>query len=110
MEAKFDGGQFGAVRDGASRCVDGTTPCTIANEAVDCVGQTPPKCTLGGTNVTAYAVVAGLLNPRILAAGELSALQAILDPDGTENLVRVDQGSAGNNAVAMVPDLSTLSV
>jgi pimeloyl-ACP methyl ester carboxylesterase len=107
IEAKFDGGQFGAVRDNAPRCVDGTTPCTIATEAADCVGQLPPKCTLAAT---AYAVVPGLLNPRILAAGELTAIQAIVDPDGTENLVRADQGSAGNNAVAMVPDLVTLSI
>ena len=45
IEAKFDGGLFGAVRDNAPRCVDGTTPCTIANEATDCAGQVPPKCT-----------------------------------------------------------------
>jgi hypothetical protein len=106
IEAKFDGGQFGAVRDNAARCVDGTTACAIATEAVDCVGQTPPKCTPA---TAAYSVVAGLLNPRILAAGELTAIQAILDPDGTENLVRVDQGAAGNNAVAKVPDLATLA-
>ena len=30
-----------------------------------------------------YSVVAGLLNPRILAAGEVAAIQAILDPDST---------------------------
>ena len=47
IEAKFDGGLFGAVRDNAGRCVDGTTPCTIATEATDCAGQTPPKCTPG---------------------------------------------------------------
>ncbi|HJW69143.1 MAG TPA: hypothetical protein VJ829_07290, partial [Candidatus Binatia bacterium] len=67
IEAKFDGGLFGAVRDNAPHCVDGTTPCTIATEATDCAGQTPPKCTLP---TTAYSLVPGLLNPRILAAGE----------------------------------------
>ena len=92
IEAKFDGGLFGAVRDNAPRCVDGTTPCTIATEAVDCVGQVPPKCTLP---TTAYAVVAGLLNPRILAAGEVTAIQAIVDPDGTRDILRVDQGAPG---------------
>jgi len=107
IEAKFDGGQFGAVRDNAPRCVDGTTPCTIATEAADCSGQVPPKCTPAAA---AYSIVAGLLNPRILSAGELSAIQAIVDPDGTENLVRVDQGAPGNNAVAKVPDLGTLSL
>ncbi len=107
MEAKFDGGLFGAVRDNAPRCVDGTTPCTIASEATDCSGQTPPKCT---TPTTSYSVVPGLLNPRILSAGELTSIQAALDPDGTEDIVRVDQGAAGNNAVAKVPDLGPLGL
>jgi hypothetical protein len=106
IEAKFDGGLHGAVRDGAPRCVDGATPCTIAGEAVDCGGQVPPRCT---PPVPAYAVVPGLLNPRILSVGELTALQAALDPDGGETLVRVDQGAPGNNAVAKVPDLATLA-
>jgi hypothetical protein len=66
----------------------------------------PPKCTLP---TTSYSVVAGLLNPRILSAGEVSAIQAALDPDGTKNFVLVDQGAAGNNAVAKVPDLSVLA-
>ena len=107
IEAKFDGGQFGAVRDNAPRCVDGTTPCTIATEAVDCVGQLPPKCTLAAAS---YAVVPGLLNARILAAGEVSAIQSVLDPDGTENLLGVDQGAAGNNAIAKVADLAGLAL
>ena len=107
IEAKFDGGLFGAVRDNAPRCVDGSTPCTIATEAVDCLGQPPPKCTPAAAS---YAVVPGLLNARILGAGEVSAIQAVLDPDGTENLLRVDQGSAGNNAVAKVADLAGLAL
>src|SRR5215470_12494548 len=106
IEAKFDGGLFGAVRDNAPRCVDGVTACTLATEAVDCAGQVPPKCTLP---TTAYAIVPGLLNPRILAAGELTAIQAVIDPDGGENIIRVDQGAAGNNAIAKVPDLATLA-
>ena len=106
IEAKFDGGLYGAVRDNAPRCVDGTTACTIANEAADCAGQVPPKCT---PPTSSYSIVPGLLNPRILSAGEITAIQATLDPDGTENIVRVDQGTAGNNAVAKVPDLSPLA-
>ncbi len=106
IEAKFDGGLYGAVRDNAARCVDGVTACTIDTESTDCMGQLPPKCT---PPTTAYAIVPGILNPRILTAGEVTALQAVLDPDGTENILRVDQGSVGNNAVARVPDLSTLS-
>jgi pimeloyl-ACP methyl ester carboxylesterase len=107
IEAKFDGGLFAAVRDGAPRCVDGATPCTIASEAADCAGLVPPKCTLP---TSAYAVVQDLLNPRILAAGEVSAIQGALDPDGGENLIRVDQGAPGNHAIAVVPDLAILGV
>lgn len=107
IEAKFDGGLFGAVRDNAPRCVDGVTPCTIATESVDCVGQIPPKCT---PPTSAYAVVPGLLNPRILAAGEVTAIQAITDPDTSRNVISADQGAPGNNAVAQVPDLATLAV
>jgi len=106
IEAKFDGGLFGAVRDNAPRCVDGVTACTVATEATDCVGQVPPVCT---PNTSAYSIVPGLLNPRILAAGEVTAIQGVLDPDGTENLVGAGQGAPGNNAVAKVPDLATLS-
>ena len=97
IEAKFDGGLFGAVRDNAARCVDGVTACTIATEAVDCVGQLPPKCTLP---TSAYSVVPGLLNARILTAGEVTAIQAILDPDGTRERRRGRPGAPGNNAVA----------
>lgn len=106
IEAKFDGGLFGAVRDNAPRCVDGTTPCAIATEATDCMGQVPPKCTLP---TSSYAV-SGLLNARILAAGEVTAIQTIIDPDSGENILRVDQGSPGNNAIDVVPDLGTLGL
>src|SRR5262249_7137342 len=86
IEAKFDGGLFGAVRDNAPRCVDGVTPCTIANEAADCIGQVPPKCTPPSP---AYAVVPGLLNPRILVAGGLSGLHSALAPPRAEKLTPV---------------------
>jgi hypothetical protein len=78
-------------------------PCTVATEAATASARP------GEARCRAPMVVADS-EPRILGAGELTAIQAILDPDGTENLVRVDQGSAGNNAVAKVPDLSTLSL
>ena len=107
IEAKFDGGLFGAVRDNAGRCVDGTTACTVANEAVNCLGQLPPKCT---PPVASYAVVPGLLNVRILATGELAALQAELDPDGGQSIVSVDQGAPGNNAIDVVPQLAALNL
>jgi pimeloyl-ACP methyl ester carboxylesterase len=105
IEAKFDGGLFGAVRDNAGRCVDGTTPCTIGNEATTCAGQMPAKCTLP---VTAYST--GLLNPRLLAAAQPTAIQAVTDPDTGQNILAVDQGSPGNTAIAKVPDLASLTV
>ena len=105
IEAKFDGGLFGAVRDNAGRCVDGTTACTLANEATACSGQTPPKCTLA---TTAYAASA-ILNARILAAVEPPAIQGLSDPDTGQIILQVDQGSPGNNAVAKVPDLAPLA-
>ncbi len=106
IEAKANGGLFHAVRDNAPRCVDGT-PCTIATEAVDCAGNTPPRCT---PPATAYAVVPGLLNPRILAAAEPGAVQALLDDDAGQVILQVDQGAPGNNAVQAVPDLNALAV
>ena len=30
IEARFDGGLYGAVRDQAPRCIDGDTACTVA--------------------------------------------------------------------------------
>ena len=106
MEAKADGGLFGAVRDAAPRCVDGVTPCTIANEAVDCVGQVPPKCTPNGP---AHGVILGI-SPKILASAEPGGVQGITDPDTGKIILQVDQGAPGNNAIAVVPELSLLSL
>lgn len=104
--AKFDGGLYGAVRDNAPRCVDGSTPCTIATEATDCAGKTPPKCTLP---TTAYALVPGLLNPRVLASSEASAIQGATDPNTGQAVGQLDQGSPGNNPINKVPDLASLA-
>lgn len=107
IEAKFDGGLYAAVRDGAPRCTDGT-PCTIANEASDCGHLTNPRCT---TSVGSYAEIPGLLNPSILASVEPAAIQARNDPDEGQIILQVDQnGIDGNNAVAKVPALSGLSL
>ncbi|MBI3767922.1 MAG: alpha/beta fold hydrolase [Deltaproteobacteria bacterium] len=111
--AKYDGGLYGAVKDPGSpgRCVNGTTACTIASEGTDCGAFTTPKCTL---TTTAYPIVSVLgfnaLNPRILASSEPAAIQGAYDPDSGLNITQVDQGTAGNNAVAMVPDLSGLTL
>jgi pimeloyl-ACP methyl ester carboxylesterase len=105
IEAKANGGLFGAVRDAANRCVDGTTPCTIANEAVNCVNQVPPVCTPTGP---AHGVILGI-SPKILASAEPGGVQGITDPDTGRIILQVDQGSPGNNAIAVVPELGLLS-
>jgi pimeloyl-ACP methyl ester carboxylesterase len=97
--AQADGGLFGAVRDNAPRCVDGTTPCTIATEAAACAGQTPPKCTLP---TTAYAVVQGLLNPRVFAQAEPAAIQSVTDL----NTGQIITQASGTQAAE--PDLASL--
>lgn len=107
IEAKFDGGLFGAVRDNEARCVDGVTPCTIATEMTDCMGLPSQKCT---PPATSYAVFTGLLNARVLAAVEPVAIQGISDPDTGQIILQVDQGATGNNALAVVPDLSGLAI
>lgn len=107
IEDKFDGGLFGAVRDQAPRCADGVTACTIANEAVDCAGIGHARCT---EPTFAYSIVPGLLNPQVLAAGEVIAIQAATDPNTGQAILRVDQGGPGNNALAVVPELNILSI
>lgn len=105
IEDKFDGGLFGAVRDGAPRCADGTTPCTIATEATDCVGIGNAKCT---EPTSAYA--AGLLNPQLLAAGDVIAIQAVTDPNGGQAILQVDQAGPDTSAFDLVPQLATLGL
>jgi len=106
IEDKADGGLLYAVRDDAPRCVDGT-PCTVSTEAVDCAGKGKETCT---EPTEAYAVIPGLLNPRILAASEPGSVQGVADPDGGQVIIQVDQGAPGNNAVSQVPDLNILSL
>ena len=106
MIAKFDGGLYGAVRDDAPRCVDGTTPCTVATETTDCAGQTPPKCT---PPTTAYATVPNALNPRVLAVSEATAIQSALDLNGGQAVTQLDVGAPGNNLNMKVPDVASLA-
>ena len=107
MIAKFDGGLYGAVRDNAARCVDGRTACTIATEATDCAGQVPPKCS---PPTTAYALVPGLLNPRIFASAEAAAIQSVSDLNTDQTIFQVAVGAPGNTPVAKVPDLAILGL
>jgi pimeloyl-ACP methyl ester carboxylesterase len=107
MIAKFDGGLYGAVRDNAPRCVDGTTPCAIATEATDCAGQTPPKCTLP---TTSYAFVPGILNPRIFAVSQDTAIQSAYDLNTGQTILQLPVGAPGNTLAAKVPDLAALGL
>ncbi len=102
--AKADGGLFGAVRDGAARCVDGTTPCTIATEATDCLGQVPPVCT---ESVDTFS---GFFGPELSAAAELASIQAITDANTGLSIVQQDLAGPDSSAVDLVPELSILGV
>jgi pimeloyl-ACP methyl ester carboxylesterase len=107
VEDRADGGLFYAVRDDAPRCVDGT-PCTVATEDVDCAGKGLGTCT---EPTTAYAALdaGGLpfLNPRVLSAAEVVAIQGATDLEEGQMLLGVDQGGViGNNAISRVGDLA----
>jgi pimeloyl-ACP methyl ester carboxylesterase len=108
IEARFDGGLFGAVRDDAPRCMDGTTACAPETEDVDCAALTIQKCVLP---TTSYASFAGLLSPQLLASSEPTAIQASLDPDGGQAIGQVEQGGVpGNTAISAVPELNILNI
>ncbi|MCG8591587.1 MAG: hypothetical protein MJE66_20005, partial [Proteobacteria bacterium] len=106
IEARFDGGLFGAVRDGAPRCIDGATPCAVASEDVDCAAFANTKCT---PSTTAYSQLFGLLGAETFAAVEPAALQADLEGDSTQLILAQDQnGIPGNSALQQVPGLGLL--
>jgi hypothetical protein len=94
IEDRFDGGRFHAVRTGSASCVDGT-PCT---SHADCVGKGRGTCT---SSIPAYGP-----NARAYATAEVSGIQGVTDPDSGQDIHQVDQGAPGNNAFAVVPDLS----
>jgi pimeloyl-ACP methyl ester carboxylesterase len=96
IEDRFDGGLFHAVRTGTDSCVDGT-PCT---SDADCTGKGKGTCT---RSVPAYES-----SPRNYAAREVTGIQAATDPDSGQYILQVDQGAPGNNAIAVVPELSGL--
>ncbi len=104
MIAKFDGGLFGAVRDNAPRCVDGTTPCTVATEAVDCSGQTPPVCT---EPVAAYSAVGGI-GPEVGAVAAIQAIQGVTDQNSGLSILQQDFSGADSSALDVVSGLSLL--
>lgn len=108
IEARFDGGLFGAVRDQAPRCIDGETACTLATAAADCVAFDNTSCV---EPVGAFSELAGLLSPQLLAVSEVNALDAVENGDGVQSILQADQNDvAGNNAIAKVPELVPLTV
>lgn len=101
IEARFDGGLFGAVRDQLPRCIDGITACSIDTETQDCAAFSNFRCT---EPVSAYAT--GLINTQTFAAAELVALDGDLVGDNGLSILQTDQGETeGNNALAAVPEL-----
>ncbi len=108
IEAKFDGGLHGAVRDQAPRCVDGVTACKESTATTDCAAFSNPVCV---TPVKAYADGGGLLSPQLLAVSEISALDIELHGDGQPSILQFDHNNeAGNNAFQRVPQLAALGV
>ncbi|MCB1843153.1 MAG: alpha/beta fold hydrolase, partial [Halioglobus sp.] len=107
IEASFDGGLYGAVRDQAPRCIDGNTACTSDTAATDCAAFANTRCVQPRG---AYAEVAGLLSPQLLAISEVNAIDALAVGDGVQSILQQDQnGIAGNNAIARVPQLTILA-
>lgn len=106
IEARFDGGLFGAVRDGAPRCSDGMTPCTVASQALDCAALSNRQCV---ENRPAYDDLGGLLPSQVIAASELVALDAFVNGEGVLSILQQEQnGEPGNSAIDKVPELVAL--
>jgi pimeloyl-ACP methyl ester carboxylesterase len=107
IEARFDGGLYGAVLSQEPRCIDGQTACTPETELDDCAESANPSCT---EPVPAYSVVAGLLSPQLLAVSEVAALEGEVRGDTGISIMQADQnGVEGNNAVTQVPELAALT-
>jgi len=106
IEARFDGGLYGAVRDRAPRCVDGVTPCSVDAGATDCAAFDNTSCV---APLSAYSEIEGLLSTELFAVAEVNALDAALNGESTLSIILQDQnGVAGNNAVNRVPELAIL--
>ena len=108
IEARFDGGLYGAVRDAAPRCIDGNTACTPETQAVDCAAFSNQQCVV---NTPAYSDAGGLVSPQLLAVSEVNALDATINGDGVLSILQQDQGGEpGNSAINKVPQLSALKL
>ena len=101
IEARFDGGLFGAVKDQAPRCTDGITTCSIETEFDDCAAFVNSRCT---ESTSAYATA--LINTSTFAAGELVAMDADFNGDTNLSILQQNQNDLeGNNAIEKVPAL-----
>jgi pimeloyl-ACP methyl ester carboxylesterase len=106
VEARFDGGLYGAVRDQAPRCIDGQTTCSVETQASDCAAFGNTTCT---EPTSAYDT--SLINTQTFAAGELVALDGDFSGDQGLSILQQDQkGIAGNNALAVVPELLAVRI
>src|SRR5262249_6910184 len=104
IEAKANGGLYGAINANAGRCADGTTACTIATEATACASSSPPKCTLP---VSTYTTGIGPLplTPRLLSTVEVAGIQAINDLEGSQQTLGLDWNGPNTSAIDLVPDI-----
>ncbi len=107
IEARFDGGLYGAVRDQLPRCIDGVTACTADTAAADCQAFANKSCV---QPVRAFSEVPGLLSTELFAAAEVNALDASLNDDSIPSLLQRDINDIpGNNAIEKVPELNILT-
>ena len=107
IEARFDGGLYGAVRDQMPRCIDGQTACTVATATEDCAAFDNTSCV---EPALAFSEIPGLLSTQLFAAAEVVALEASLNEDTVPSLLQHDfNGVPGNNVIAQVPQLNILT-
>lgn len=107
IEARFDGGLYGAVRDRAPRCIDGATACTVETQVSDCAAFDNRQCV---DSMPAYSSgPGGLVTAQLAGVSELTALDADLNGDGMLSILQQEQnGEPGNTPVNKVPELLVL--
>ena len=109
VEARFDGGLYGAVRDQAPRCVDGETACSVDSAATDCGAFENITC-VAPLSAFAESEIEGLLSTELFAAAEVNALDAAHNDESHLSILLEDQnGIAGNNVVNRVPELAIIA-
>ena len=107
IEARFDGGLYGAVRDQMPRCIDGQTARAIDTAATDCAAFDNTSCV---EPELAFSVIPGLLSTQLLTISEVAALDASLNDDTVASILQRDFNEIpGNNVIAQVPELSILT-